>query len=208
MKHDTVILFHGVWSLLRVHGWLALTVSRSYPRIWKIKSIETFPLSQLLENPLPYKGQILVVGGQVLSAKRLKNATQIEVLQLPLNRHMKPEESLQKSKGRFLALQEEFLDPATLPLGTRVTVVGEVSGMVTLPLDETTYDFPTLVIKSLTVWPPHLNLSSPSPLSIWLSLLGTLLGALRQAIFVVVMLWVFSGGKRVRKKSFPQVAYL
>jgi len=109
---------------------------------------------QLLESPLPYKGQILVVGGQVLSAKRLENATQIEVLQLPLNRNMQPVESLQKSKGRFLALQENFLDPATLPLGTRVTVVGEVSGMVTLPLDETTYDFPTLVIKSLTVWPP------------------------------------------------------
>ena len=111
---------------------------------------------QLLENPLPYKGQIMVVGGQVLSAKRLKDGTQIEVLQLPLNRHMQPVESLQKSKGRFLALQEEFLDPATLPFGTRVTVVGEVSGMVTLPLDETTYDFPTLVVKNLTVW-PHIS---------------------------------------------------
>jgi len=109
--------------------------------------------AQLLENPLPYKGQILVVGGQVLSAKRLKHGTQIEVLQLPLNCNMHPVESLQKSKGRFLVFQEKFLDPATLPLGTRVTVVGEVSGMVTLPLDETTYDFPTLVIKKLTVWP-------------------------------------------------------
>lgn len=110
--------------------------------------------SQLRENPLPYKGQILVVGGEVLSARRLKSASQIEVLQLPLNRHMQPVESLQKSQGRFLAFQENFLDPATLPVGTRVTVVGEVSGMVTLPLDETTYDFPTLVIKRLTVWPP------------------------------------------------------
>ena len=110
--------------------------------------------SQLRENPLPYKGQILVVGGEVLSARRLKSASQIEVLQLPLNGHMQPVESLQKSQGRFLAFQENFLDPATLPVGTRVTVVGEVSGMVTLPLDETTYDFPTLVIKRLTVWPP------------------------------------------------------
>lgn len=111
----------------------------------------TFP--QLFKNPLKHKGQILVIGGQVLSAKRLKNSTQIEVLQLPLNRDMKPVESLQRSKGRFLAFQEEFLDPATLPSGTRVTVVGEVSGMETLPLDETTYDFPTVAIKNLTVWP-------------------------------------------------------
>jgi len=109
--------------------------------------------SQVLENPLKYKGEILVIGGQVLSAKRLKHGTQIEVLQLPLNRDLEPDESLPKSHGRFLALQEEFLDPATLPFGTRVTVVGEVSGMVTLPLDQTTYDFPTLLIKRLTVWP-------------------------------------------------------
>lgn len=108
---------------------------------------------QLLKNPLKHKGQILVIGGQILSAKRLKNSTQIEVLQLPLNRDMKPVESLQRSKGRFLAFQEEFLDPATLPSGTRVTVVGEVSGVETHPLDETTYDFPILEIKKLTVWP-------------------------------------------------------
>ena len=126
------------------------------PKVMEDRVNRDISFAQLFENPLPYKGQILVVGGQVLSAKRLKNATQIEVLQLPLNRHMQPVESLQKSKGRFLALQEEFLDPATLPLDTRVTVVGEVSGMVTLPLDETTYDFPTLVIKSLTVW-PHIS---------------------------------------------------
>lgn len=111
----------------------------------------SFP--QLLKNPLEHKGKILVIGGQVLSAVRLEHSTRIEILQLPLNPDMKPVESLQESQGRFLALQEEFLDPATLPMGTRVTVVGEVSGMMTLPLDETTYNFPTLVITRLTVWP-------------------------------------------------------
>jgi len=109
--------------------------------------------SQLLEAPLEHKGKIFVIGGQVLSTKRLHRSTQIEILQIPLDRNMKPGETLQKSQGRFIVLQEEFLDPATLPFGTRVTVVGEVSGMLTLPLDETTYDFPTLVINELTVWP-------------------------------------------------------
>jgi len=121
--------------------------------------------SQLLEAPLEQKGEIFVIGGEVLSAKRLDNSTQIEVLQLPLTRNLKPEESLQKSEGRFIAIQEGFLDPATLPFGTRVTVVGEVSGMMTLPFDETTYDFPTLVIKQLTVWPtlPTYRVIRPYP---------------------------------------------
>ena len=112
----------------------------------------TFP--QLLENPLGYTGTILVLGGQVLTARRLTDRTQIEVLQLPLDRGMKPVEPLRKSQGRFLAIQNTFLDPATLPAGTRITIVGEVTGVVKKPLDETTYDYPSLAVKRLTVWPP------------------------------------------------------
>ena len=154
MNHDKVFFFmvFGVYFLFMA-GCSGVQV---VPKDMEDRVNRNISFVQLLENPLPYKGQILVVGGQILSAKRLKHGTQIEVLQLPLNRNMQPVESLQKSKGRFLALQEKFFDPATLPLGTKVTVVGEVSGMVTLPLDETTYDFPTLVIKSLTIW-PHIS---------------------------------------------------
>jgi outer membrane lipoprotein len=152
MKHHKVFFFmvFGVFLVFMV-GCSGVQV---VPKDLEEQVNRDIPFVQLVENPLPYKGQIIVVGGKVLSAKRLKDSTQIEVLQLPLDRNMKPEESLQQSQGRFIALQEEFLDPATLPSGTRVTVVGEVSGKMTLPLDETTYDFPTLVIKRLTVWPP------------------------------------------------------
>ena len=151
MKQDKVFFFMvlGVYFVFMV-GCSGVQV---VPKDLEEQVNRDISFVQLLENPFPYKGQIMVVGGKVLSAKRLKDGTQIEVLQLLLDRNMKPGESLQKSQGRFIALQEEFLDPATLPSGTRVTVVGEVSGMVTLPLDETTYDFPTLVIKRLTVWP-------------------------------------------------------
>ena len=154
MKQDNVFFFMvlGVYFVFMA-GCSGVQV---VPKDLEEQVNRDISFSQLVEAPLEHKGQVLVLGGQVLSAKRLKHGTQIEVLQLPLNRQMEPVESLQKSKGRFLALQEEFLDPATLPLGTRVTVVGEVSGMVTLPLDETTYDFPTLVIKHLRVW-PHIS---------------------------------------------------
>ena len=85
----------------------------------------------LLKNPLEHEGQLVGFGRMVLSAKRLSPATRIMVLQLPLTSSMEPVESLQESQGRFLALHEEFLDPATLPAGTRITVVGEVAGMET-----------------------------------------------------------------------------
>ena len=114
----------------------------------------TLTFTQLKESPTSYRGRIVVFGGEVLSAKRLKEGTRIEVLQVPLDSFYAPGTDRTSSQGRFLALQKEFLDPATLPPGTRVTVTGEVTGATTLPLDETEYTYPLLEIKSLKVWPP------------------------------------------------------
>ena len=114
---------------------------------------QTLTFSQLKESPDSYRGRLLVLGGEVLTAKRLKDGTRIAVLQLPLDGSQKPEMDRTASEGRFLAIQKGFLDPATLPEGTRVTLVGEVTGVLTLPLDETEYAYPTLEIKTLKVWP-------------------------------------------------------
>ena len=111
----------------------------------------TFP--QLRESPDSYRGHLLVLGGEVLSAKRLKDGTRIEVLEIPLDRSFQPDPDRTRSQGRFIAIQKEFLDPATIPPGTRVTLVGEITGAVTDKLDETDYTFPTVEIKTLKVWP-------------------------------------------------------
>jgi len=113
----------------------------------------TLTFSQLKESPDSYRGRLVVLGGEVLSAKRLKAGTRLEVLQLPLDSASEPEADRTASEGRFLAMQQDFLDPATLPEGTRVTIVGEVTGATTLPLDEVEYIYPTLEIKHLKVWP-------------------------------------------------------
>ena len=96
---------------------------------------------------------MLVFGGEVLKAKRLRDSTQVELLQLPLENGEEPTFDRQQSQGRFLALQQEFLDPATLIEGTRVTIVGEVSGAKTDRLDDTEYRYPTLIVKHLHIWP-------------------------------------------------------
>jgi outer membrane lipoprotein len=110
---------------------------------------------QVKSSPLSYKGTLIVVGGSVLSVKPLKQGgTRIEVLQLPLESDDEPQGQLTASGGRFLAFHKEFLDPATIPAGTRVTAVGEVTGSMTLALDEVEYVYPTLDIASLTMWSP------------------------------------------------------
>ncbi|WP_447599679.1 Slp family lipoprotein [Nitrospira sp. Nam80] len=110
------------------------------------------PFTQIKSSPDSFRGQTVVLGGEVLAAKRLKDATRIEVLQLPLSGSA-PVPDLTQSQGRFLALQREFLDPATIPHGTRITVTGEVTGSQTMPLDETDYTYPVIEVRELKVWP-------------------------------------------------------
>ncbi|MBI5315665.1 MAG: Slp family lipoprotein [Nitrospirae bacterium] len=113
---------------------------------------QALPFLQVKAAPDSLKGQAVVFGGNVLTGRRLKDGTRIEILQLPLDRSTRPGYDLTQSQGRFIAFQREFLDPATLPPGTRVTVTGEISGSVTLPLDETDYTYPVINIKQLRVW--------------------------------------------------------
>lgn len=111
--------------------------------------------AQIKASPDTYRGQPVSLGGQVLAARRLKDGTRIEILHLPLASSQQPVPDLRKSEGRFVAMQREFLDPATVPAGTLVTVTGELSGSVVLPLDDTDYTYPVVEIRNLRVWEPQ-----------------------------------------------------
>jgi outer membrane lipoprotein len=124
---------------------------------------------QLKESPATYTGRTVVLGGEVLSVKRVKDTTRIEVLQIPLDASLEPVPDRMTSQGRFLAVQKEFLDPAILPVGTRITVIGEMTGTTTLPIDDIQYMYPTLVIRHLKVWerqPSGLNSRPPVSIGI------------------------------------------
>jgi len=108
--------------------------------------------AQVKADPHSFNGQPVTFGGKVLSAKRLKDGTRIEILQLPLDASLQPTNDLSTSQGRFVALRKEFLDPATVPPGTFLTITGDIAGSITLPLDETEYTYPLLLIKTLRVW--------------------------------------------------------
>ncbi|MDE3226253.1 MAG: Slp family lipoprotein [Nitrospirota bacterium] len=130
------------------------------PASLQLQVDRTLTFARLKESPDSYRGRLILVGGEVLSAKRLKDGTRVEILQIPLEESQAPGTDRMTSEGRLLAIQKEFLDPATIPPGTRVTIVGEVAGAMTLPLDETDYTYPTLEIKHLKVWPMRDNQAS------------------------------------------------
>lgn len=112
---------------------------------------------EIKESPDRFKGKRVLLGGKILEAKRLKDSTRLVVLQLPLNEEQVPTTELIQSQGRFIAEQQEFLDPATVPPDSRITVVGELTGSLTQKLDETDYTYPTLNVIHLKVWPDSLS---------------------------------------------------
>lgn len=102
--------------------------------------------------PANYVGRVIMAGGVVISAKRTKDQTEIEILQLPTEGGEPSTTDRLRSEGRFLAVREEFLDPASMPPGTPITVIGVVKGSTTRPLDDSEYSYPILDIKHLTDW--------------------------------------------------------
>jgi outer membrane lipoprotein len=107
--------------------------------------------SQLKESSVSYAGAMVVLGGEVLQAKRLREGTVIEILQLPMD-GLEPVLEVQQSQGRFLAVHKEFLDPATLADRPRVTIVEEVIGARTQRLDHVDYTYPLVAVKHMKVW--------------------------------------------------------
>ena len=115
---------------------------------------QNLTFTELLASPESYQGRLMLLGGQILKAKRLKDGTRVELLQLPLNEDQQPATDLTRSQGRVLVLHQTPLDPATLTPGLLVTFVGEVSGAMIDKLDESDYRYPILMVKHWYVWSP------------------------------------------------------
>jgi outer membrane lipoprotein len=162
------------WLLLGLSSLLSACISTPVvPPPLESQVDPTLTFAQVRDTPDSYRGRMLVIGGEVLAARRVKDGTRIEILQIPLDRGRQPVADRTTSEGRFLALHKDALDPATLPPGTRLTLVGEVAGAVRLPMDEVDYAYPILEVKSLTIWPapepPAYYYYSPRPIPYWRS---------------------------------------
>ena len=116
------------------------------------QAVSPVAFSEIKLAPDSHKDRRVTFGGEVLTARRLKEGTRIEILQLPLDRSGRPGYDLTQSQGRFIVMHRDFLDPATLPYGTRVTVTGPLTGSIVLPLDDTEYTYPVIEAEHIQVW--------------------------------------------------------
>lgn len=115
---------------------------------------DTLTFKHVKDNPEAYKGELLVVGGEVLSVDRRQDTTRIEVLQLPLDEEYIPANQRTQTQGRFIALSkgQDPLDPALLDKGVAISMVGELIGNETIKVGEDEKRVPLFGIKDITIW--------------------------------------------------------
>lgn len=112
----------------------------------------TLTLTDAWTRPEASRGRTMVLGGEILQVTPKPSGTEVEVLERPLGRQDRPEET-DKSRGRFIVVMDGFLDPAIYGPGREVTVVGDVEGVTARPIGEVTYTFPLLRGRYLHLWP-------------------------------------------------------
>jgi outer membrane lipoprotein len=112
----------------------------------------TILFQNLRTNPDSYVGKYVMLGGVVAGVQNNKDGSQLEVVQSPLETDELPEEISHSSGGRFLATTSRFLDPIVYKTGRKVTVVGQVQGKKTQPIDQVEYTYPVISIREIHVW--------------------------------------------------------
>lgn len=108
--------------------------------------------SGLMASPDSYAGKYVMLGGVVAGVQNDNDGARLEVVQTPLDSEGLPDEASHASGGRFLAVSSSFLDPVVYKQGRRVTLVGQVQGKKSLPIDQIRYTYPVISIREIHVW--------------------------------------------------------
>jgi outer membrane lipoprotein len=107
----------------------------------------------LLRDPERYRGSVVMLGGTIVAVRNLKEGSEVEVVQKPLDGEGRPEQT-DETGGRFLAVVPQFLDAAVFQRGRSITLIGAAEGARTQPLGEIEYRYPVLTAKQVHLWPP------------------------------------------------------
>lgn len=98
-------------------------------------------------------------GGTIAAVEHRENATYVEIVERPLNDTGRPL-TTDRTRGRFLARFDQFLDPAVYREGRRITVLGTLVDRVTGKIGQFDYAYPVVEAKGFVLWAPEEN---PNP---------------------------------------------
>jgi outer membrane lipoprotein len=107
-------------------------------------------VEDLFANPTQYSGKTVMLGGEVINTVNLEDGTEIEVLEKPLDSRGRPLNT-DLSRGRFIVIHPDRLDPAIFAPGREITTVATVTGFELRELGETDYAYLKLEAKAVYI---------------------------------------------------------
>jgi outer membrane lipoprotein len=113
----------------------------------------TATFQEIRSQPDSFLNKTVLWGGIVIDTTVRRDGSYVKVLQTSLDSEKRPKDA-EKSGGRFIVYNRAFLDPAIYKNGTRITVVGTVTGKENVPLGEISYMYPVVEAKYIYVWKP------------------------------------------------------
>lgn len=110
-------------------------------------------LAEVRADPAAYQGRDVRWGGTIVEVENAADESRLEIIARPLRRGGRPEEA-DASPGRFIALLDDFIDPAIFAEGRDVTVFGTVAGEREGRIGERAYRYPVIEVRDHVLWQP------------------------------------------------------
>lgn len=111
-------------------------------------------LQTVLNDPQAHLQTPVRWGGAVASLRNHADHAEVTIVAFPLTSRGKPI-TTENSAGRFVVTTDRFLDPLIYKTGALVTVLGTLSEVKTLTVDEKTLTAPVLTLTDARVWPDN-----------------------------------------------------
>ena len=146
------ILFFGLFFSLILASGCAHVISEDL----RAKVDQSLTFKDVQKNPNTYKGKLVIWGGELIQALPQEDGTNlIEVLEWPLGWREKPRRTV-SFHGKFLVLSKEPLDLSLYKRGVKITVAGEIEGLMPgekiESVSDPTYRYPLLLSKETHLW--------------------------------------------------------
>lgn len=108
--------------------------------------------TRVIKDATTYEGKKVLWGGIIIAGQNLEKTTRLELLTYPLDSNFKPDVQA-KAYQRIFAIYEGYLETANLTPGRLLSVTGIFTGMQSGQIGEMVYDYPTLSVLELYLWP-------------------------------------------------------
>jgi outer membrane lipoprotein len=130
------------------------------------KSIDPNASLQIIkQNPNQFTDKNVMFGGVIVATRNFPDKTEIEVIQKSLDSIGYPSRG-DETEGRFVFVQQGFLEPEIYSKGRYVTGAGKLAGTQRGKIDNREIQFPVIEVVELRLWEdyseaPYGNYSYP-----------------------------------------------